>query len=113
MLKPKSLFFWRRSCQISFAVLTLIIGIQFIRFVNCVSGSDTQQFISRPAGVRDYRIDYFFYFYSEFLVPVSMSLWSAAWSIQYGKPLEDTEESNHMLLLYKMFNRLSESNRSR
>lgn len=51
MLKKKNMYFWRRSCQIFFAVLSLIIGVQFIRFVSSVSGSDTQPFISRPAGV--------------------------------------------------------------
>lgn len=42
---------WRRSCQLIFAILCIMIGVQFIRFVNSVSGADAQQITSRPAGV--------------------------------------------------------------
>lgn len=51
LLKPQKNYFWRRVVQLLFAVITLLIGLQFIRFVDAYSDLNATQLVSRPAGV--------------------------------------------------------------
>lgn len=51
MTKPKIKMLWRRGVQSLFVLMTLYIGIQFIRFVNSISDPSATQIIARPAGV--------------------------------------------------------------
>lgn len=51
LLKHKKNYLWRRGVQILFAFITLLIGVQFIRFANAYSDPNATQLVSRPAGV--------------------------------------------------------------
>ncbi|HBV88935.1 MAG TPA: (4Fe-4S)-binding protein [Desulfosporosinus sp.] len=51
MLKCKEKYTWRRSIQFVFAIMVVLIGIQFIGFVQSISDSDVNLFKGRPAGV--------------------------------------------------------------
>ena len=49
--KHNKSYLWRRGVQILFVLITVVIGIQFIRFVNANSDPNSVQFVARPAGV--------------------------------------------------------------
>lgn len=51
MSKPKNSYLWRRSVQFLFAAICIVIGIQFIRFVNVLSDPNSTAVVSRPSGV--------------------------------------------------------------
>jgi len=51
MLKRKNKYIWRRSVQLLFAIIVILIGIQFIGFVQNISNPNATQFTARPAGV--------------------------------------------------------------
>lgn len=51
MLKGKDSYLWRRSSQVLFALLVVLIGIQFVGFVQSISESKGLLWSERPAGV--------------------------------------------------------------
>lgn len=47
----KARYVWRRGVQIIFALITVFVGIQFIRFVDIYKDPNAVQVVSRPSGV--------------------------------------------------------------
>jgi len=51
LLNRNYTYLWRRGVQLLFALITVYIGIQFIRFVNAYADPNATQLVARPAGV--------------------------------------------------------------